>query len=105
MHAGRLALRVAWGMPEAYTLVALNDIAAEESIAYLLQYDSIHGTWGPKVTYDAEARQVVISEGDRVVKLAITRESDPAKACPPPPAATFRSPTPTSLTAVMIFRG
>eukprot|EP00892_Ulva_mutabilis_P010081 jgi/Ulvmu1/7445/UM036_0107.1 len=76
---GRLALRVAWGMPEAYNIVALNDIAAEESIAYLIKFDSIHGTWGPSVEYDAATKQVVITDGDRVAKIAITREADPSK--------------------------
>lgn len=71
-------------MPEAYNIVALNDIAAEESIAYLIQYDSIHGTWGPKVQYDEAARQVVITDGDRVAKIAITREADPSKVTAPP---------------------
>ena len=84
MHAGRLALRVAWGMPEAYNIVALNDIAAEESIAYLIKYDSIHGTWGPSVEYDAPGKQVIITDGDRVAKVAITREADPAKVPLPP---------------------
>lgn len=83
--AGRLTLRVAWGMPEAYNIIALNDIASEESIAYLIKYDSIHGTWGPNVEYDEAARQVVITDGDRVAKIPITREADLCKVALAPP--------------------
>jgi glyceraldehyde 3-phosphate dehydrogenase len=43
---GRLALRLAWQQADAFTIVHLNDVAAIESVAYLIQYDSVHGTWG-----------------------------------------------------------
>ena len=40
---GRLALRLAWAQPDAFELVHINDVAAVESVAYLVKYDSVHG--------------------------------------------------------------
>ena len=70
-------LRVAWTMPDVYNIVHLNDIAAPESIAYLIKYDSIHGTWGPEVEYSGGF--VTITEGDRSIKIAISQEQDASK--------------------------
>jgi len=64
-------------MPEAYEFVHFNDVAAPESIAYLIQYDSIHGTWGP--TVKLEGSEVVITDGDRVVRVAITSTPKPSE--------------------------
>ena len=75
MHAGRLVLRVAWDNPEAYNIVTMNDIAAAESIAYLIQYDSIHGTWKCDVECDDQGI-ITITEGDRVQKIKFTQEKD-----------------------------
>ena len=72
-------LRVAWDMPDVYSIVHLNDIAAPESIAYLIKYDSIHGTWAPEVEY-ADGF-VTISQGERSVKIACSSERDPGKVC------------------------
>jgi glyceraldehyde 3-phosphate dehydrogenase len=49
---GRLVVRLAWERPEALALVSLNDIAAAESVAYMLKYDTVHGTWDVDVTVD-----------------------------------------------------
>lgn len=70
-------LRVAWDMPDVYNIVHLNDIAAPESIAYLIKYDSIHGTWAPEVEY-ADGF-VTITQGDRTVKIACSSEPDASK--------------------------
>lgn len=40
---GRLAIRLAWEQPGVFEIAHLNDIAAIESVAYLLRYDSVHG--------------------------------------------------------------
>jgi Glyceraldehyde 3-phosphate dehydrogenase, NAD binding domain len=76
-RAGRLVFRIAWGMPETYTIVHINDIAAPESIAYLIKYDSIHGTWGPTVEY-ADGF-ITVTEGSRSAKIAVSQEADPRK--------------------------
>lgn len=74
---GRLVFRLAWDMPDAYDIVHINDIAAPESIAYLLKYDSIHGTWKAGVKY-ADGF-ITVTEGGRCVKIACSREHDPSK--------------------------
>ena len=75
---GRLALRVAWEHPEAYNVVTINDIAAAESIAYLIQYDSIHGSWKCDVECD-DSGIITITEGDRTQKIKFTQEKDLSK--------------------------
>ncbi|KAL6750910.1 glyceraldehyde 3-phosphate dehydrogenase [Haematococcus lacustris] len=74
---GRLALRLAWSQADAFTIVKLNDVAAVESVAYLIKYDSVHGTWGPSVS--VEGSTLVIREGDRSVAVAYTKQSKPAE--------------------------
>lgn len=70
-------LRVAWDMPDTYTIVHLNDIAAPESIAYLIKYDSIHGTWRPEVEYSDG--KITITDGSRSVSIAVSQEKDVSK--------------------------
>jgi hypothetical protein len=41
----------------------LNDITAIESVAYLLKFDSVHGTWSADVA--VENGSIVITEGQR----------------------------------------
>lgn len=79
-HAGRLVFRVAWDNPEAYNIVTLNDIAPAESIAYLIQYDSIHGTWKCDVECGDDGT-ITVTEGDRVQKIKFTQEKDITKVC------------------------
>ncbi|GFH18575.1 Gp_dh_N domain-containing protein, partial [Haematococcus lacustris] len=76
-HLLRLALRLAWSQADAFTIVKLNDVAAVESVAYLIKYDSVHGTWGPSVS--VEGSTLVIREGDRSVAVAYTKQSKPAE--------------------------
>jgi len=45
---GRLMFRYAWDDPEL-EIVHVNDICSCESAAYLVQFDSVHGTWEKKV--------------------------------------------------------
>ncbi|MEL7001478.1 MAG: glyceraldehyde 3-phosphate dehydrogenase NAD-binding domain-containing protein [Bacteroidota bacterium] len=46
---GRAALKIIIDHPEL-DLIAVNDIASKENIAYLLKYDSVHGNLGKDVT-------------------------------------------------------
>lgn len=46
----------------------LNDVAAIESVAYLIQFDSVHGTWAPRVTAGPDGI-ITISEGDRKLEV------------------------------------
>jgi glyceraldehyde 3-phosphate dehydrogenase len=53
--------------------VALNDTASAESVAYLLKYDSVHGTWGVDVR--AEGGDIVFTAGVREVRVPFTRHA------------------------------
>ncbi|GLI67847.1 hypothetical protein VaNZ11_012137 [Volvox africanus] len=68
---GRLAFRVAWAQPDVFQFVHLNDITAIESVAYLLKYDSVHGTWAPDVSVEGN-NTIVITDGDRVDRIPYT---------------------------------
>ncbi len=49
---GRLALRAAWHWPEI-EFVQINDVAGDSTtLAHLLQFDSVQGTWQEKVSSD-----------------------------------------------------
>ena len=39
---GRLAIRLAWALPEQFEIVHMNDITPADSVAYLTKYDSVH---------------------------------------------------------------
>jgi glyceraldehyde 3-phosphate dehydrogenase len=57
--AGRLAMRIAYDAPDSSTnfaVVHVNDLASVESAAYLLKYDSVHGTWRHDVEVDGDGR-------------------------------------------------
>ena len=71
---GRLALRLAWNEAE-FSIVHLNDVAAIESVAYLIQYDSVHGTWGVKVKADSATGMITFTEGNRT-PVSIKYERD-----------------------------
>ena len=45
---GRLVFRYAWEDP-LLDIVHVNDICSAESAAYLIKYDSVHGTWDKEV--------------------------------------------------------
>lgn len=48
---GRAFLKIAWERPEI-EIVAVNDLGSIESLAYLLQYDTVYRKWGHKVEVD-----------------------------------------------------
>lgn len=45
---GRLTFRYAWDDP-SLEIVHVNDVCSCESAAYLIKYDSVHGTWDKKI--------------------------------------------------------
>ncbi|TVQ72399.1 MAG: glyceraldehyde-3-phosphate dehydrogenase [Oceanospirillales bacterium] len=60
---GRLALRAAWGWPE-FEFVKINDPAAgAESLAHLLNFDSVHGRWDREASAEVG---VMIIDGKRI---------------------------------------
>lgn len=52
---GRLVFRYAWDDP-TLEIVHVNDLCAVESAAYLIKYDSVHGTWDKDVVQDKDGQ-------------------------------------------------
>ncbi|GMI03299.1 hypothetical protein TrRE_jg5638 [Triparma retinervis] len=69
---GRLLIRCLWSDP-TITISHFNDICSIDSAAYLLQYDTVHGTWDKKVT--VEGTDIVIDG----VKIPFSQQADPSK--------------------------
>ena len=60
---GRLALRAAWGWPE-FEFVAINDPGADtHTLAHLLNFDSVHGTWSREAMADDDD---MLIDGQRI---------------------------------------
>ena len=65
---GRLALRAAWQWPEM-EFVAINDPGADaETLAHLLNFDSIHGRWDREAGVDGDS---IVIEVNRFASPAI----------------------------------
>ena len=69
---GRLSFRKMFE-DDKFDVVAINDLATTEMLAYLLKYDSVQGNFGHEVDHDEEH---IIVEGK---KIRIYKEADPAK--------------------------
>jgi len=69
---GRTVMRIA-KMRNHYDVVAVNDLASPEQLAYAFKYDSIHGTWGGSIKLDGNVMEV---NGD---PFQILNETDPSK--------------------------
>ncbi len=61
---GRLAARRLLAH-DSLELVAINDLAENEALAYLFKFDSVHGTYGPDVSVEGETMRV----GDKTVRM------------------------------------
>ena len=69
---GRMVLRAAYTRDDVEFL-ALNDLADPDTLAYLLQYDSVHGRIKAEVAVDGDS---IVVDGKRIKGLS---ERDPAK--------------------------
>ena len=69
---GREVFRVAFTNP-VVEVVAVNDLTDAETLAHLLKYDSVHGTFPYEVTVDGDC---IVVDGKKVQVLA---QTDPAK--------------------------
>lgn len=63
---GRLVFRYAWDDP-TLELVHVNDLCSVESAAYLVKYDSVHGTWSKDVKqeddhFSVDGKKVTFSQ-------------------------------------------
>lgn len=70
---GRLVFRYAWDDP-TLEIVHVNDVCSCESAAYLVQYDSVHGTWEKKVEtndtgFTVDGTQVIFSQEKDFTKI------------------------------------
>lgn len=70
---GRLLFRQLHANPET-EIVAVNDLGDLENLAYLLQYDSVYGTFPEKVSVDAAAHALVVGD----MRVQVLQEKDPA---------------------------
>jgi len=70
---GRCILRAAIERKEDLEIVLINDIDSPKTLAHLLQYDSVHGTFGEKVSHTENSLKV----GGREIR--VTAEKDPSK--------------------------
>ncbi len=69
---GRLVLRIALKRPDLQ-VVAVNDLSPPDNLAYLFKYDTVHGMYPGKVTFETDT---LIVDGYRV---AVLSEKDPEK--------------------------
>jgi len=69
---GRTIMRIA-KQRQRYDVVAINDLASPEQLAYAFKYDSIHGTFDGEVKVDGKNMEIA---GDPFVVL---NENDPAQ--------------------------
>lgn len=69
---GRAALKIAFDTPDL-EVVAVNDVAAPEAIAYLLRHDTVYGRWERGVSVEDDGLVV----GGRGIRW--TRERDPLR--------------------------
>ncbi|HEY5646505.1 MAG TPA: type I glyceraldehyde-3-phosphate dehydrogenase [Pseudomonadales bacterium] len=71
-RVGRTVTRIA-KLRSHYDVVAVNDLASPEELAYAFRYDSIHGTYPGEVRVDGDTMQI---DGD---PFRVLCERDPAK--------------------------
>lgn len=69
---GRLSFRKMFE-DDKFDVVAINDLATTEMLAYLLKYDSVQGNFGHDVDHDEE--HIIVEDK----KIRIYKEADPAK--------------------------
>src|SRR5581483_11920219 len=69
---GRVFLRTAWGHP-GVEIVGVNDLTDAKTLAHLLKYDSVHGSFRPEVVAKGDA---IFIDGRSV---RVTAQKDPAQ--------------------------
>lgn len=72
---GRLFIRIAWQRPDVLSLCLLNDIASAESVAYMLKYDTVHGTWDVDVKVDGGDIVLKSADGSREQRVPFSRHT------------------------------
>jgi glyceraldehyde 3-phosphate dehydrogenase len=73
---GRLVFRYVWDDP-TLDIVAINDLCSCQSAAYLLKYDSVHGTWDKSVeaiddtTISIDGKRIRFSQQKNVADIDV----------------------------------
>ncbi len=70
---GRLVVRAARKRGAAINFVAVNDVADAPTLAHLLQYDTVHGTWPEPVTVAGDSLRI---GGDDIKVLKVKDPAD-----------------------------
>jgi len=70
---GRLVFRAAINNP-SIEIVGINDLIDVDYMAYMLKYDSTHGIFKGEVSYNAEAKTLIVNGQS----IRVTAEKDPA---------------------------
>ena len=81
LDAGRLGLRIAYdesASTTGFSVVHVNDLAAVESAAYLLKYDSVHGTWPHAVDVVDGSIVITHAQTGAVSTITFSQEKTPA---------------------------
>jgi glyceraldehyde 3-phosphate dehydrogenase len=75
---GRTVFRQAWKNPRV-EIVAINDLADAKTLTHLLRYDSVHGSFEPKVEVSSDGKAFHIQDESRKLETKITQSKDPAQ--------------------------
>ena len=75
---GRLTFKYIWDTDPTLEIVHVNDVCSCESAAYLLKYDSVHGTWDKEVETDGgdNSNIIVIGSGSHQKNVSFSSEKD-----------------------------
>lgn len=74
---GRMAFKQAVEQPDNFEVVAINDLAEKDNLAYLLQYDSTYGKYSKKIgNVQEQGKEYLTVEGKKYLALS---EMEPAK--------------------------
>mmetsp|Transcript_16651 Transcript_16651/g.42705 ORF Transcript_16651/g.42705 Transcript_16651/m.42705 type:complete len:344 (+) Transcript_16651:174-1205(+) len=68
---GRLTFRELFESPDIFDVKLVNDIAPVESSAYLIKFDSVHGTWAHEVSIEEGNMVVEGPSGKKAVKYSV----------------------------------
>jgi glyceraldehyde 3-phosphate dehydrogenase len=73
---GRMVFRAAFANFDDIEIVGINDLLDPDYLAYMLKYDSVHGTFGGTIA--VEGKTLVVSNGKKKWNCRLTDEKDPA---------------------------
>jgi glyceraldehyde 3-phosphate dehydrogenase len=75
---GRMVFRAAFANFDDIEIVGVNDLLEPDYLAYMLKYDSVHGTFKGSVAIEGKSLVVVSENGKKTWKVRLTDEKEPA---------------------------